>query len=164
MNKSADERFMREAIILAQKAAEQGEVPVGAVVVKNGVVIASAYNSREQNQNATEHAELIAINKACKALGGWRLSGCTLYVTLEPCPMCAGAIINGRIERVVYGARDEKSGCCGSVVNLFAMPFNHTPAVTSGVCEEECKGVLSDFFVSIRNKREGICSEDVNEG
>jgi Cytosine/adenosine deaminases len=153
MEKYTADFFMKRAIELANEAAKQGEVPVGAVIVANGEIIAEAHNSREQSQNATGHAEIIAINKACNKLGSWRLSGCTLYVTLEPCPMCAGAIINSRIDSIVYGAKDEKAGCCGSVVNLFAMPFNHRPVITQGICEEECQKLMSDFFISIRNKK-----------
>ena len=152
MEKYTDIFFMNRAIELAYEAAKQSEVPVGAVIVKNKEIIAEAYNNREQNQNATGHAEIIAINKACERLGSWRLSGCTLYVTLEPCPMCAGAIINSRIDRVVYGAKDEKAGCCGSVVNLFAMPFNHTPVITQGICDEDCQKLMSDFFSNLREK------------
>ncbi|MEG2404607.1 MAG: nucleoside deaminase, partial [Oscillospiraceae bacterium] len=118
-----DTDYMRLAINEAQKAAEIGEVPIGAVIVRNGEVISAAHNTRECEKNATHHAELLAIDAACKALGGWRLMDCELYVTLEPCPMCAGAIINSRIKRVIYGAKDAKAGCCGSVANLFAMPF-----------------------------------------
>ena len=117
-----DERFMQAALELARQAADEGEVPVGAVVVRDGTVIAGGRNRREIGRHALAHAEIEAIDGACRALGGWRLGGCTLYVTLEPCPMCAGAIINSRIERVVYGTADPKAGSCGSVVNLFALP------------------------------------------
>jgi len=127
-------------------------VPVGAVIAdsESGEVIASAYNLRETEKNATAHAEVLAIEKACKIRGGWRLSGCTLYVTLEPCPMCAGALINSRIDRVVFGASDALAGCCGSVINFNSYPFNHAFALTFGVCENECRALLRDFF---RNKR-----------
>ncbi len=149
-----DEIFMRAAIEEGKKAAVLGEVPIGAVIVKNNEIIAVGHNLRETEKNALCHAEISAINAACKALGGWRLENCTLYVTLEPCPMCSGAIINSRISRVVYGAADEKAGCCGSVANLFAMPFNHRPALESGVLEDECRGLLQEFFVQLRQKRQ----------
>ncbi|MEG0485232.1 MAG: tRNA adenosine(34) deaminase TadA [Oscillospiraceae bacterium] len=150
-----DTDYMRLAINEAQKAAEIGEVPIGAVIVRNGEVISAAHNTRECEKNATHHAELLAIDAACKALGGWRLMDCELYVTLEPCPMCAGAIINSRIKRVIYGAKDVKAGCCGSVANLFAMPFNHEPRLQSGVLESECTQLLQSFFAALRDKRKG---------
>ncbi|MEG0878173.1 MAG: tRNA adenosine(34) deaminase TadA [Oscillospiraceae bacterium] len=150
-----DADYMRLAINEAQKAAEIGEVPIGAVIVRNGEVISAAHNTRECEKNATHHAELLAIDAACKALGGWRLMDCELYVTLEPCPMCAGAIINSRIKRVIYGAKDAKAGCCGSVANLFAMPFNHEPRLQSGVLESECTQLLQSFFAALRDKRKG---------
>lgn len=138
--------FMEEALQQARLALAFGDVPVGAVVVKEGVVIGRGYNRREADGNALAHAECEAIADACKTLGSWRLQDCTLYVTLEPCPMCAGAIINARIARVVYGAKDEVAGCVGSKINLFAMDFNHTPKVTVGVLERECAALLTDFF------------------
>ena len=147
-----DEAFMREALRLAEKAAAAGDVPVGAVIVKDGNIIARGCNQREAGQSATAHAELSAIEAACRATGSWRLHGCTLYVTLEPCPMCAGAIINARLDRVVYGAKDDKAGACGSVVNLFEMGFNHRPILKSGILEEECGTVLSRFFAALRSK------------
>ncbi|MEG1476697.1 MAG: tRNA adenosine(34) deaminase TadA [Oscillospiraceae bacterium] len=150
-----DTDYMRLAINEAQKAAEIGEVPIGAVIVRNGEVISTAHNTRECEKNATHHAELLAIDAACKVLGGWRLMDCELYVTLEPCPMCAGAIINSRIKRVIYGAKDAKAGCCGSVANLFAMPFNHEPRLQSGVLESECTQLLQSFFAALRDKRKG---------
>ncbi|MEG0304231.1 MAG: tRNA adenosine(34) deaminase TadA [Oscillospiraceae bacterium] len=150
-----DTDYMRLAINEAQKAAAMGEVPIGAVIVRNGEVISTAHNTRECEKNATHHAELLAIDAACKALGGWRLMDCELYVTLEPCPMCAGAIINSRIKRVIYGAKDVKAGCCGSVANLFAMPFNHEPRLQSGVLESECTQLLQSFFAALRDKRKG---------
>ncbi|MEF9976640.1 MAG: tRNA adenosine(34) deaminase TadA [Oscillospiraceae bacterium] len=150
-----DTDYMRLAINEAQKAAAMGEVPIGAVIVRNGEVISAAHNTRECEKNATHHAELLAIDAACKALGGWRLMDCELYVTLEPCPMCAGAIINSRIKRVIYGAKDVKAGCCGSVANLFAMPFNHEPRLQSGVLESECTQLLQSFFAALRDKRKG---------
>ena len=147
-----DKEFMREALTLARQAAQEGEVPVGAVVVKDGNVIATGRNRREGAHNALAHAEMEALNGACAALGGWRLSGCTLYVTLEPCPMCAGAIINARVDRVVYGADDPKAGSCGSMTNLFALPYNHSPQLERGVLEEECAAVLKEFFKNLRKK------------
>lgn len=148
-----DERYMRLALVEAKRAAELGEAPIGAIIVCRGEVVAAAHNTRECEKNALHHAELLAIDRACAALGGWRLPDATLYVTLEPCPMCAGAIINSRIERVVFGAFDPKAGCCGSVCDLFALPFNHRPAVTAGVLEAECAGLLSDFFAKLRERR-----------
>ena len=145
-----DEGFMRLAIEQAQLAAALGEIPVGAVVVKDGQVIGRGYNRREVDGSATAHAEVLAIEDACKALGTWRLTDCELYVTLEPCPMCAGAIINARIRRVIYGVRDEKAGCCGSVADFFAMPFNHSPLSRSGILEKECRTLLTDFFQQLR--------------
>lgn len=147
-----DKDFMCEALALARQAAQEGEVPVGAVVVKDGNVIATGRNRREGAHNALAHAEIEALNGACAALGGWRLGGCTLYVTLEPCPMCAGAIINARVDRVVYGADDPKAGSCGSMTNLFALPYNHSPQLERGVLEEECAAVLKDFFKNLRKK------------
>lgn len=151
---TCDREFMTFAIEEAKKAADIGEVPVGAVIVKDGKAIAFAHNKRETDKRATAHAELLAIEEACRALGGWRLSDCTLYVTLEPCPMCAGAIINSRIRRVVYGASDAAAGCCGSVINFNSYPFNHNFSLTKGVCEEECRILLKNFFEKRRNKNE----------
>ena len=145
-----DFELMGAALEEARKAAALGEVPVGAVVAKDGEIISAAHNTRETEKNALHHAELLAIDAACKKLGGWRLWQCELFVTLEPCPMCSGAIINARLDRVVYGAKDEKAGCCGSVADLFVMPFNHTPIVRSGVLEEECSQLLSRFFAELR--------------
>lgn len=142
--------YMKQALALAQEAADEGEVPVGCVVVRNGQVVGRGRNRREQGRNALCHAELEAIDQACRTLGGWRLWECTLYVTLEPCPMCAGAIINARIPRVVYGASDRKAGSCGSVCNLFSMEYNHHPQVCSGVLEEPCAQILTDFFRQLR--------------
>ena len=141
---------MRRALSLAREAAQAGEVPVGAVVTRSGVVVGEGRNRREQGKSALLHAELEAIAAACAALGGWRLWECGLYVTLEPCPMCAGAIINARIPLVVYGAPDPKAGCCGSVTDLFALPFNHRPRVAGGCLEEECGEVLKEFFRGLR--------------
>lgn len=148
-----DEELMRLALAEAERAFALGEVPVGAVVAKNGEVVAAAHNTRETEKNATHHAELLAIDRACRALGGWRLWQCDLFVTLEPCPMCAGAIVNSRIRRVVYGAKDEKAGCCGSVTDLFALPFNHRPVVESGLLEEESRALLQKFFERLRQQR-----------
>lgn len=147
-----DEEFMRLAIEQAQLAAQLGEIPVGAVVVKDDQVIGRGYNRREIDSSATAHAEVLAIEDACKHLGTWRLTDCELYVTLEPCPMCAGAIINARIRRVIYGAKDERAGCCGSVADFFVMPFNHNPLSRSGILADECKTLLLDFFSALRNE------------
>ena len=148
-----DEEYMREAISLAEKAFELGEVPVGAVAVWEGKIVGRGMNLRETDKNALRHAEIMAIDEACKNLGGWRLWKCDLYVTLEPCPMCAGAIINSRVKRVIYGASDPKAGSCGSLTNLFEMPYNHKPEVVSGVLEKECSEILSRFFARLREKR-----------
>ena len=148
-----DEQMMREALDLAREAAAEGEVPVGCVITLNGRIVGRGRNRRELGKSALAHAELEAIAEACKTLGGWRLWQCTLYVTLEPCPMCAGAIINARIPRVVYGARDAKAGSCGSVVDLFSLPYNHKPQVEQGLLEEECGAVLSRFFRDLRARR-----------
>ncbi len=147
-----DEFFMDQAIELAKEAAKEGEVPVGAVVVIDGRIVGRGRNRRETGKNALAHAEIEAINEACKTLGGWRLWQCDMYVTLEPCPMCTGAIINSRIKRLVYGASDSKAGSCGSVVNLFSLPYNHKPEVISGLKQEECAALLSDFFKRLRKK------------
>ena len=145
------EDYMREAIILARDCLPEGDVPVGCVIAApDGAVIGRGRNRREADRRATAHAEVEAIEEACAALGSWRLEGCTLYVTLEPCPMCAGAIINSRIAAVRYGAREEKSGCCGSVLNLFEERFNHHPRVYGGLMERECRGLLEEFFQNLR--------------
>ena len=148
-----DEQLMQAALEEARAAAALGEVPVGAVVAKDGEIIARAHNLRESGKNAIYHAELLAIDAACKALGGWRLWQCELFVTLEPCPMCSGAIINSRLKRVVYGARDPKAGCCGSLTDLFALPFNHHPVMEQGLLEEEAQALLQEFFAGLRAKR-----------
>ena len=145
-----DSVFMDAAIALAKEAAADGEVPVGCVIVRKGEIVGRGRNRRERDKTALGHGEIEAINEACKNLGGWRLWECTLYVTLEPCPMCAGAIINARIPRVVFGAADTKAGCCGSVCDLFSMDFNHHPQVERGVLEEECARILQDFFQNLR--------------
>ena len=142
--------FMEEALSLARIAAAAGEVPVGCVVTRAGEIIGRGYNLRETRGSALAHAEILAIDEACKAAGLWRLSDCELYVTLEPCPMCAGAIINARIPRVFFGARDEVSGACGSVLNLFEERFNHKPAIVGGIMAEESAGLLREFFKSLR--------------
>ena len=147
-----DEQYMRLAIAEAAKAAAEGEIPVGAVVVRRGEVVAAAHNRREGGKNALAHAECLAIQEACRIRGGWRLWDCDLYVTMEPCPMCAGAIINSRIRRVVYGVTDAKAGCCGSVTDLFSLPFNHRPEVTAGVCAEEITPLVQDFFAKLREE------------
>jgi len=143
---------MLEALELAKTAASLGEVPVGAVVVRGGEIIGKGYNLRENKKSASAHAEIIAIEQACNALGSWRLSGCTLYVTMEPCPMCAGAIVNSRIDRVVYGCKDVVAGCCGSVINFNAYPFNHSFTIESGVCETQATELLKGFFEDKRKR------------
>lgn len=151
-----DYELMGAALAEAEQAAALGEVPVGAVVARDGEIIAAAHNTRETEKNALHHAELLAIDAACKKLGGWRLHRCDLYVTLEPCPMCAGALINSRMKTVYYGAPDPKAGSCGSLINLFALPYNHQPALVSGVLEQECADILRNFFRELRKKRKEI--------
>ena len=141
---------MRQALILAEEAAAAGEVPVGCVIVKDGAVIGRGRNRREEKQQVSSHAEMEAMAQANETLGTWRLDGCTMYVTLEPCPMCAGAIINARLDRVYYGARDEAMGACGGVLNLFMEACPHRPALVGGVLAAECRAVLSSFFRSLR--------------
>ena len=143
---------MNEAISLAKIAEQNGDVPVGAVVVRNNKIIGRGYNMREQNSDATAHAEIIAIKEACKELGSWHLDDCELYVTLEPCPMCAGAIINSRIKTVKFGAFEKKSGSASkdSVCDLFSFGYNHKPEVYCGICENECAALLTDFFKDMR--------------
>ena len=145
-----DRDFMQAALALAKEAAAEGEVPVGCVIVRKGQIVGRGRNRRETGKTALGHAEIEAISEACQALGGWRLWECTLYVTLEPCPMCAGAIINARIPRVVYGASDAKAGSCGSVCNLFSMEYNHHPTVEKGLLEAECAALLQEFFSELR--------------
>lgn len=145
-----ESKFMTRAIELARIAAQEGEVPVGAVVVKDGKIIGEGYNMREQKNNALSHAEIEAINAACNNLGDWRLDGCTIYVTLEPCPMCAGAIINSRIREVVFGAYDLSMGCMDSVANLANLPFAVGTTIYGGIKEDECKKILTDFFEGVR--------------
>ena len=147
---TTDERYMKEAVRQAKKASALGEVPIGCVIVYEDKIIARGYNRRMVDQNVLSHAEIIAIRKACKKMGDWRLENCTLYVTLEPCPMCAGAIVNARIPAVYYGAKDDKAGCCGSVLNLFEERFNHHPRIYGRVLEAECAALLQEFFQSLR--------------
>jgi len=144
------EEYMRRAMELAARAAAEGDVPVGCVIVRDGQIVGEGRNRREENGDATAHAELEAIRDACKKLGTWRLHGCTMYVTLEPCPMCTGGIINARIDTVRYGAKDEKAGACGSVLNLFEERFNHKPRLYGGLLEDECAEQLRDFFETLR--------------
>lgn len=144
------EGYMRQALDLAREAAECGEVPVGCVIVRGDRVVGRGRNRREEKQHTQSHAEMEAIRQANEALGSWRLDECTLYVTLEPCPMCAGAILNARIPRVYYGARDREMGACGGVLNLFMEDFPQRPALVGGILEEECRGVLTDFFRQLR--------------
>ena len=144
------EDFMRQAMELAALAAENGDVPVGCVIVKDGAVIGCGYNRREERGDASAHAEVEAIREACRHLGSWRLSGCSLVVTLEPCPMCAGAIIQARLDAVYYGAQDEKGGACGSVLNLFEERFNHKPRLYGGIFGAECAAQLQRFFQDLR--------------
>ena len=146
------EQYMQSALLLAGEASAHGEVPVGCVIADaEGRIIGSGRNRREETGDATAHAELEAIREACRELGDWRLEGCSLYVTLEPCPMCAGAIINARIPRVVFGAREENTGSCGSVIDLFSERYGHRPAVFSGVCEQESRVLLQRFFQERRS-------------
>lgn len=148
--------FMKRALSLAKEAAGEGEAPIGAIIVRDGKIVSVGRNRREKDKNALGHAEIEAIDNACKTLGGWRLIGCTMYVTLEPCPMCAGAIINARIERVVFGAYDKKAGSCGSVTNLFELPYNHKPELIGGVLEEECSLALTEFFRDLRTSKQSL--------
>ena len=145
-----DEEIMRLALEQAKLAGDDLEVPVGAVIVRNGEVVSTGRNRRESGKNALAHAEIEAIDSACKKLGGWRLWNCEIYVTLEPCPMCAGAILNAHIPQVYFGAYDFKNGACGTITNLFEMPFNFKPAYTGGIMEQECAGLLKSFFKRLR--------------
>ena len=146
------EEYMRQALALAQEAAAHGEVPVGCVIVREGQIVGRGRNRREERGDATAHAEVEAIRDACAHTGSWRLTDCTLYVTLEPCPMCAGGIINARIGTVRYGAKDDKAGACGSVLNLFEERFNHRPRLYRGPMEAECGRALRAFFEDLREK------------
>ena len=147
------EKFMREALKQAQKAYEKGEIPVGAVIVKDNKIIARAYNEKEEKKDTTRHAEIIAIQKASKKLNAWRLSDSEMYVTLEPCSMCAGALIQSRIKKVYIGTMDEKTGACGSVLNLLDYDFNHKVEVETGILQQECEKILKDFFKELRNSK-----------
>lgn len=149
-----DNYFMKEAICEALKAYELKEIPIGAVIVKNGKIIGRGFNLKETLKDATLHAEILAIKDACRNLGGWRLSGCTMYVTLEPCAMCAGALVNSRIERLVIGTRDYKTGACGSVLNITQMEnLNHQLTVDFGILEDECSNMLKNFFIQLRKTK-----------
>lgn len=147
------EQYMRAALKEAKKAAKKDEVPVGAVIVKDGKIIARGHNLREKRKQPDAHAEMIVIKKAAKKLGGWRLTGCTLYVTLEPCPMCAGTVINARVDSVVFGAYDSKAGAFGSLYDLSEGKLNHHPSVTGGVLHDDCAGILKSYFKAKRQKR-----------
>ena len=162
MNENA-EKYMREAIKQAKRAAAKGEVPVGAVIVRNGEIISRAYNTRETGKNALCHAEIKAIHRACRKLGGWRLPGCELYVTLEPCPMCAGAIVNSRIETVYYGAYDKKAGAFGTLFDMNTFGLNHKPEIFAGLLEQECASLLSSFFADLRERRKNRKKEKIDE-
>ena len=155
MTMPKEEFYMWEALTLAREAAAVGEVPVGCVIVRDGAIIGRGRNRREEKQAVNSHAELEAMAQANAAVGSWRLEGCELYVTLEPCPMCAGAILNARIARVYYGARDSAFGACGGVTNLFMEQFPNRPALVGGILAEECQVVLADFFNGLRQKRQG---------
>ena len=146
------EEYMRRAMALAAQAAAEGDVPVGCVIVRDGQIVGEGRNSREEHGDATAHAELEAIRDACRRLGSWRLHGCTMYVTLEPCPMCAGGIINARLDEVRYGAKDDKAGACGSVLNLFEERFNHKPRLYGHLLEADCGAQLQEFFLSLRDQ------------
>jgi tRNA(adenine34) deaminase len=149
-----DVKYMKTALLQAKKAAAIEEVPIGCVIIYKGKIIARAYNKRNKNKTTLAHAEILAIAKASKKLGDWRLEGCTMYVTLEPCQMCAGAIVQSRMERVVIGAMNPKAGCVGSILNLLQMEeFNHQAHVSKGVCEEECTKIMKDFFTELRKKK-----------
>lgn len=148
-----DEEYMKIALEEARAAARDGEVPVGAVVVCEGEIVSRAHNQRERMKLATAHAEILAVNEACLALGRRTLSDCTLYVTLEPCPMCAGALVGARIGRIVYGAKDARAGACGSMLNLFSYPLEASPEITDGVMKKEALALLQDFFVNRRKKK-----------
>ena len=145
-----DREYMEQALALAKEAAAEGEVPVGCVIVRDGQVIGRGRNRRETGKSALAHAEIEAINNACRTLGGWRLWKCKLYVTLEPCPMCAGAIVNARIPEVYFGARDPKAGACGSVLDMFGLPLNHHPSWSEGLLGEEAAALLREFFAGLR--------------
>ena len=153
--------FMKYALSLAEQSAQEGEVPVGAIVVCDGKIVGEGRNRRETVKNALHHAEIEAINKACKKLSGWRLLGCDMYVTLEPCCMCAGAIINSRIENVYFGAYDKKAGSFGSIVNLSEFPYNHKVNVVGGICEKQCADILSEFFKELRKSKKAQKTKNI---
>ena len=144
------QEYMKRALELAAQAGAEGDVPVGCVIVRDGHIIGEGRNRREEHGDATAHAELEAIRQACQNTGSWRLHDCTMYVTLEPCPMCAGGIVNARVDEVRYGAREEKMGCCGSVLNLFEERFNHKPRIYQGPLVDECQQIMQDFFQNLR--------------
>lgn len=148
-----DIKFMQTALMLAKEASDEGEVPVGAVIVKDNEIIATGRNRREKSKNALSHAEIEAINSACEKLGGWRLWECDIYVTLEPCPMCSGAIVNARIPNVYFGAYDKNFGCCGSTLNILELENSFHPQYQGGIMEEECGTIISDFFKKLRQKQ-----------
>lgn len=155
---------MKQALKEAQKAYQKEEVPVGAVIVKNGVIIARAHNLKETKNDTTKHAEILAIQKASKKLNAWRLEGCSMYVTLEPCTMCAGAIINSRIQKVFIGTKDPKTGACGSVLNIFDdYKFNHKVEYETNILQKECEKILKDFFKTLRNVKKKACALERNE-
>lgn len=164
IKQKTDEKFMKQALLQAKKAKEIGEVPIGCVIVQDGKVIGRGYNRRNTDKSTLSHAEITAIRKASKKLNDWRLEDCTLYVTLEPCQMCAGAIVQARVKEVVIGAMNPKAGCAGSILNLFTMKqFNHQVQTTYGVCEEECSRILKQFFAGLRKRLHetdgsGICN------
>ena len=163
-----DEKYMKQALRLAKKAKDNGDVPIGCIIVYDGKVIARGYNRRNKEKQSLAHAELIAIRKASKIIGDWRLEECTMYVTLEPCQMCSGAIVQARIPRVVIGCMNPKAGCAGSIINLLQMDrFNHQVEIQTGVCVEECSALLSDFFARLREEkkqyREEIASEMITD-
>lgn len=162
-NINTDFVFMSAALELASLSAAEGEVPVGAVIVRNGEIISTGRNRRESERNALAHAELEAIERACHSLGGWRLWECEIYVTMEPCPMCMGAIINSRIKRVVFGAFDEKAGCAGSVMNMNDFPFNHKPVIEGGFMQNESRAQLSEFFAKLRDNKKSKKQSENNE-
>ncbi len=157
-----DDYFMGAALTLARQAAAEGEVPVGCVIVKDGHILSADYNGRETFRDAVYHAETSAIRTACEKLGGWRLVGCTMYVTLEPCPMCAGAAWCARLPRLVYGAKDNRAGAMGTLINLNSYPLNHKPRITIGVRERECRAILQDFFASRRKKSKKTAENKTN--
>lgn len=165
---TTDEKYMKKAVKLAEKAASLGEVPIGCVIVYNDKIIGRGYNRRKTDKNTLSHAELIAIRKASKVIGDWRLEGCTMYVTLEPCQMCAGAIVQARMDRVVIATMSPKSGCAGSIINLLNMEeFNHQVEITTGVLADECSQMLSGFFLDLRKRlkteKEGILLQEDSE-